>query len=100
MLGHHDVFQNGHLFEEPDILEGPRYPLLDNFVRGAGGDITVRKMDTPLRWPGQAGEAIEQGCFACTVRTDNAQNDPALDFQGELLNRLDTAKIYRKFPNV
>ena len=72
---------------------------MKQFVRGDAGDVFLIQKDLPRRRLVNAGEDVEQGSFACTIRTDQARDCAFSDFQGCAVYRAETAKLFSKIFN-
>lgn len=100
MLGHHDVFNDRHAAEKPDILKRARYaetcyPVCrkPRYV-GAGEDN---------RSPGrldETGKTVEQSRFTGAIRTDDAHDGPAPEREADVFDRPDAAEVLGNPSNI
>ena len=74
----HDVFQDGHVGKESNILEGSGDAGLSHLVNGAGFvGLAVEFKPTGVRLV-EAGNDIEKGGLACPIGANEAVDLPLL----------------------
>ena len=68
-----DIVQNGHAFEESDVLEGARDPQLGALMRLQGGDVAPVEEDLSVAGRVDAADAIEDAGLASTVGANDGE---------------------------
>src|SRR5690606_34817983 len=95
MPANHHIFQRSHLAKQPDILESTGNPCLGNLMRCRRRIRLARKMKAATVRLIQTCNNIEEGCFACTVRTDQTVDLPSPNTQMHIRQSLQTTETFR-----
>ena len=90
--GHLDVFDNGHIREQADILEGAGNAGLHELVNLFAVQRDAVQQDGSLRGDIHAGEQVEHGGFPGAVGADEAHQLPGADGKVEILHGVQTAE--------
>ena len=92
MSGKRHVFQERELAKRPWDLEGAGNASPTDRVRGKTCDVLALEADRSGRRAQVAGNQIERRALARAVRADQAQNFTLADFEGDLVDRQETAE--------
>jgi hypothetical protein len=94
MLRNHNILDDGHAFEKPDVLKGAGYAEPGDPVGRHMGYIGIREDNAPPGRLHKAGKTVEEGGLARAVRSDDAQDHPAFERETDLLYRSDAAEMF------
>jgi hypothetical protein len=94
MLGYHYIFDDGHVRENPDILECPRDAQFSYLMGRQALDVPVHEMYLTFRWFGNSRKAVEKSRLAGAIGTDNAGNGIALYLETYPFDSLDAAEMF------
>ena len=75
------VIENGHTFEEGDVLERARDPQLRSLVGFEGADIAAVEEDTATCRRINATDAVEDARLASTVRANDGEKVRGMDLE-------------------
>ena len=88
----HDVLDDRHVGEEADVLEGPRDAAGGDLVRAQADQGLAVELDGTGVGAIDAGEGVEERRFPGTVGTDDGDDPPLLEGEGDVADRLQTTK--------
>ena len=91
-----DVFKHAHFAEQPDILKRTRKSEFGDLMRLQFYDIGIAPKDAASGRFIHAGDHIERGRFACSVRPYQADDFAVIDFEIQIPNRRESAELYRR----
>ena len=87
------VLERRHLCEEPDVLERPPDPELDDRVRGLPDDLGAVEHDRAGRRHVDAGDLVEERRLAGAVRPDQRDDRAARDREVDVVGRDEAAEL-------
>jgi hypothetical protein len=101
----HHIFQNGHVLEQPDVLECARHPFGGHLIRfepvqALCFSLARKQVDIPLCGIVDARNAVEQGGFAGTVGSDQRHDLALIHRHVDAVQSPQTAKIHGQLVNV
>jgi len=82
--------------EQLDVLEGASDPKPGDLVRFHAGDLVlfpIHIKDTPPLWVIKPANTIEQAGFACSIWSNDGQNFALPDFQTDIQQSSNAAKV-------
>ena len=89
----HNVFQHGHVGVQGVVLEHkPDLPVL----RGDGGHVVIPEQDAAPAGFGQARKHEQRGGFSAAGRPQKAHQFPILNFQIQVVHRLEISVLFRQ----
>src|SRR6478672_8173771 len=100
MLCHHQILENRHAPEQPDILEGTSNPsatvdiVIVETLEIEPRPILMRKREHPLRRLVKASDAVEHRGFAGAIRPDQSSDVAAADVKGHVVNGKQAAEAH------
>ena len=74
MHADHDVFEDGQVREQADVLKGAGDAAVEHLMRPPPADLLAGEADRPAIGGNQAGDRVEQGRFARAVRPDHGDD--------------------------
>lgn len=93
MASDEDVFEDGHVGEEADVLEGAGDAGLGDEV-GFAGEAGASVADGAFGGHVQAGEAVEEGGFAGAVGADEADDFAGADGEADAADGGESAEAH------
>src|SRR5207249_2219653 len=90
--GHGNVLPAGHREEGPGDLVGLRDPGRDDPMGRQAVDPTAVQGDFSLRWFRDAGDQVQEGRLPGSIRSDQAEDVPLLQRQGDAADRAHAAE--------
>jgi hypothetical protein len=96
---HQDIFQGGQVREESNILIGAGNSQSDDLVGQEPNEVLSVKEDFPGFRTIETGNAVEQGCLAGSVGSDDAVNALLSDFNSEVIHSHEAAKPFGHAPS-
>lgn len=97
MLADNDVFKHRQRLVELQVLEraadADGHKVFKLFLR----DIPAVEEDAASRGIVNAGDGVDEGRFAGTVRSDDAEDVASVDVEGDPVDCVHTAEIHFKF---
>ena len=89
----HNIFQNGHFLEKADILEGSGNSRLNHLMRGQPVHPSATQHIASRGRFINTGDQVKNGCFACTVRSDQTDQLTGIDFNIHIIDCFQTTKL-------
>src|SRR5690554_7495057 len=94
MLGNKQVFHNGHLSEQANVLEGSHHTQPGNLVVWYTLNFLAFKNDFAAGRLVKTTHAVEYSGFPCAVGADNGNDFPFLNVQRNAVYRQQTTKAH------
>jgi hypothetical protein len=88
-----NVFEGGHVLEEPDVLEGAADPTLGDRVRRPPRQVFTGEDDLALRGLVHARDHVEERRLAGAVGADEANDRPLRDHEVDVRHGDEAAEL-------
>ena len=92
-LANLDVLHNSHVVEKANVLEGTSNAHVICLNNALTSQIVAVNHDGTACWLVDVGEQVEDSCFTCTVRADNAGNLGRTKSDVEVINSSQATKV-------
>src|SRR5271157_205670 len=89
-----EILQHGEAVEEPQVLKCPGYAEVRKMVHRHTVKVLAKKNDPAGIGPVNAGNQVEEGCLARTVRADDAERLVLFDEEVEVIDCLNSSKAF------
>src|SRR5439155_9083877 len=93
MAAEQQVLQHGRVLEELDVLKRARDPAPRDLVRRHAGDVLVAEDQAAARRVVDPRDEIEDGRLARAVRTDDREDLPLFDGEGDAVDGANAAEV-------
>src|SRR5690606_21943125 len=94
MAADEDVFEDGHVGEEANVLEGARDSERAHLVHGKAGDAVAVEAYLACSGAVEAGDAVEERGLAGAVGADEPVDCPGRDGDGQAGERVEAAEAH------
>jgi hypothetical protein len=92
VLRHHDVLEDRHVCEQPDVLERPGDPSSRDLVGVESDQRLAFEDDVTFGRLDHAGDHVEERCLACAVGPDNRDDLALVDVKVEVLQGVEATE--------
>ncbi len=90
MLTHYHIFKKGHLIKETGDLKGPGQSQPRNLVRLQSLEVSTLEEDIAFGKRKLAVDAVEQGCLACSIGSNETDDLAFGDTETHLAKGIET----------